>query len=109
MTPPLPKWLVVGLLVLLFGWLIIFGDQGLLTWRTLAEKKNELLREEAALTAKKQLLETETTRLEDPQYLEPVIRRELGYVKPGETVYQFPEEQDRQPHRLFQNLRKKRP
>lgn len=87
---PLPI-AVIGL-VLLFCWLLVFGDQGILTWSQLARKKTELANEETRLTQKLKDLETETKRLEDPKYLEPIIRKELGFVRPGETVFQFPEE-----------------
>ncbi|MBI2345702.1 MAG: septum formation initiator family protein [Deltaproteobacteria bacterium] len=87
---PLP---VVGLLIIgIFGWLIIFGDQGLLTWRALSNTQADLSRDETRLTEKVHALELEIERLEDPYYLEPIIRRELGYVRPGETVFQFPED-----------------
>lgn len=87
---PIP--IAVICIVLLFCWLLVFGDQGILTWRQLAHKKTGLADEEAHLTQKLRDLETETKRLEDPKYLEPIIRKELGFVRPGETIFQFPEE-----------------
>lgn len=77
----------------IFAWLIIFGDQGVLTWRALANKRAELEQEQATLAAKQKLMEDEVLHLEDPHYLEPIIRRELGLVKPGEVIFQFPEEE----------------
>ena len=40
------------------------------------------------LKAKQERLRT------DPQYVEKVAREELGYSKPGETVFRFEEEED---------------
>lgn len=87
---PIPMLAI--LLTLVFWWLLIFGDQGLLTWRGLAEKRRELIDQQTRLTEKQRQLEEEMQRLQDPHYVEPIIRRELGYVKPGETVFQFSDE-----------------
>ncbi|MBI2342797.1 MAG: septum formation initiator family protein [Deltaproteobacteria bacterium] len=76
-------------LMALFGWYIIFGDQGLLTLRRLRGTKQSMLQTEQALTHRLEALHEETGRLQDPGYLEILLRKELGYVRPGETVYQF--------------------
>lgn len=78
-------------LILLFGWYTIFGDQGVLQWRQLYLTKQDLMRTERDLSQQLQHLEQETQRLQDPAYLEPIIRRELGYIKPGERLYHFPD------------------
>jgi cell division protein FtsB len=33
----------------------------------------------------------EKEMLEDPKNLEMIIRQELGYIRPGEVIYQEPE------------------
>lgn len=88
---PIP--IVVVCVSLIFGWQLIFGDQGLLTWRSLARTKADLDAKERAHQTTLRNLQEEATRLEEPAYLEVIIRQELGYVKPGETVYQLPEEE----------------
>lgn len=81
---------IVALLVLIFfGWHIIFGDQGLLTWSKLKLTYKGLNSQERHLITRLRYLKVEAERLDDPEYLEPLIRKELGYVKPNETVYQF--------------------
>lgn len=79
-------------LIALFGWHIIFGDQGLLTRRSLRQTEHSLLTREQELTHAIEALHQETRRLKDPAYLEIFLRKELGYVRPGETVFQFPED-----------------
>ncbi len=77
-------------LILIFGWLMIFGDEGLLTLQRLAQTERTLLKTEQELTHRLERRHTEIERLKDPVYLEMLVRKEFGYVKPGETVYQFP-------------------
>ncbi len=86
---PIP--LIALALILLFGGLMIFGDEGLLTLRRLTQTRHQLLKKEQELTHRLDRLHTETDRLQDPEYLESLVRKEFGYVKPGETVYQFPD------------------
>lgn len=101
--PALPTWLgqwrqwfnpipfAAFVLVLITGWYMVFGDQGLLMLRQLRITQAELLNAEQAGVHRLHQLSEESERLKDPAYLEPIIRRDLGYVKPGEVVYQFPE------------------
>ncbi|MBI4237442.1 MAG: septum formation initiator family protein [Deltaproteobacteria bacterium] len=78
-------------LSLIFGWYIVFGDQGLVRLRQLRHTEGELRQRELALSSRLQTLAQEKVRLDDPDYLELIIRRELGYVRSGELIYQFPE------------------
>jgi cell division protein FtsB len=82
-------------LFLIFGWYMTFGDEGLLTLRRLAQTKDSLLHDEQALTHRLQELHHETRRLRNPAYLEILLRKEYGYVKEGEQVFQFPETSQR--------------
>ena len=52
----------------------------------LQKKLADLDKKMEGLVEEKKLLET------DPEYLEKVVRQELGLVKPGEVVYKFVEE-----------------
>lgn len=81
-----------------FGWLMILGDQGLLNWARLLHTKTALLETERTLAGKLEGLEQERERLHDPRALEPIIRKELGYVRSDELVFQFPEEKTPKPH-----------
>lgn len=89
---PIP--LVAIGLILFFGWLMIFGDEGLLTLQQLRQTERQSLKKEQELTHRLDRLHTEIERLKDPAYLEVLVRKEFGYVKPGETVYQFPDATD---------------
>lgn len=86
-----PVPLAAVALTLVFGWLTIFGNQGLVTWQRLGEERARLEREATLLAERRRALEEEDRQLDDPAYLEPIIRRELGFVRPGEIVFQFPE------------------
>jgi cell division protein FtsB len=77
--------------VVIFMWLLIFGDQGLVMLHQLQETKTSLTTKAAKQKQHLEELQVESERLHDPKYLEPVIRRKLGYIRPGETVYQFTE------------------
>ncbi|MBI4366232.1 MAG: septum formation initiator family protein [Deltaproteobacteria bacterium] len=95
--PPWRKWahplpLAILGLTLAFAWFIICGDQGLITWRGLAATHDALLAQETQLAERLQELEAAAKRFEEPKMLEPIIRRELGLVRPDETVFQFPEQ-----------------
>lgn len=95
--PKLREWftpltLTVTAVSLLFGWYIVFGDQGLLMWRRLQHTDRDLRTQEVILSNRLQSLEEEKIHLTDPAYLEPIIRQQLGYVKSGEVVYQFTEQ-----------------
>lgn len=81
-------WLIV-LGSVLFLWLWIFGNQGLYELRQLSTIKQSLQKETLNLQKEKENLTTESKRLEEPEYMEHVIRQELGYVKPSEKVVQF--------------------
>lgn len=70
----------------------IFGDRGLLSYLTLREKQREISSEVVVLEEENRELTEELIKLENPAYLERVIRQTLGMVKPGETVYIFPSE-----------------
>ena len=81
----------VGLFLLFISGLL--GDRGILRLHQLKQEQERL---EASIR------EQEKTKLEltrevralhgDPKYLEQLARDELGLVRPGEVVYQFPPE-----------------
>ena len=71
---------VTGMLLFLYG-------PGALRWVELKIQRHQLNSEIQALKDQNLRLVQEAWRLrEDPGYAEAVARRELGFVRPGETV-----------------------
>ncbi len=86
------RLLTIGAAVLL---LALFGPR-LVRWVELKAQESQLKAEIAALKAENRRLAEEAQRLrEDPAYAEAVARKELGLVRPGETVVKLKE--NRQP------------
>ncbi len=70
--------------------LIIFGDRGLMDYRTLKEKQVALEEANDCIISENSELKREIGLLQgDVRYIEAVARRELGMVKQGDRVYQF--------------------
>ena len=70
--------------------LIIFGDRGLMDYRTLQEKQVALEEANEIIIIENSELKREIGLLKgDVHYIEAVARRELGMVKQGDRVYQF--------------------
>ncbi|TFG90379.1 MAG: septum formation initiator family protein [Syntrophobacterales bacterium] len=70
--------------------LIIFGDRGLVDYRTLMEKQVALEEANESIIIENNELKREIGLLKgDVRYIEAVARRELGMVKQGDRVYQF--------------------
>jgi len=55
----------------------------------LRNTKHRLVQQIKESKTKIELLKQEKIRLSNPAYLESIIRRELGYIKDGEVVYQI--------------------
>lgn len=67
-------------------------------YRDLSIQEDHTDKELADLDAKIRALNEEREQLaDDPEYLERVIRTELGLVKPGEIVYKFVEQPENEP------------
>lgn len=82
------QW-VMMLLFVAFCWFAVFGNQGLYTFYSLRATQQNLIAENGALKARAEELRREEKLLHDPRYLEIIIRQELGYIRPGEVVYQM--------------------
>lgn len=82
------QWVMMFLFVA-FCWFAVFGNQGLYTFYSLHDTHQNLIAENNALQARLEELRREEKGLHDPRYLETVIRQELGYIRPGEVVYQM--------------------
>lgn len=76
------------LFFLAFCWFAVFGNQGLYTYVSLLNTQKSLIAESQTLQAKATEMKREEKLLHDPRYLEIIIRQELGYIRPGEVVYQ---------------------
>ena len=84
-----PKQRVLIWMAVACGLLFLYGA-GLLRWAELTAQKSVLEAEVARLKQENIRLYEEARRLrEDPAYAEAVARRELGFVRPGETKIKF--------------------
>lgn len=82
------------LVVVLLGLLIVAGILYGRSFLTVVALRGELSRVEgeiAALELRNEQLQLELERLTSPEHLEEVARRQLGLVKPGETVFYIAE------------------
>ncbi len=87
---PLRVGIVLGAAA--FLWFLIFGDQGIYHLNKLSMMKKRLALQRETLKTDIEKLTREKTLLQDSKNLEPVIRKELGFIRPGEIVYQEKEE-----------------
>jgi cell division protein FtsB len=75
-------------------WLLIalcFGEMGLPRYLSMRSHATQLEREITALRGENATLRRDISRLQhDPAKIEELARERLGYVRKGETVYQFP-------------------
>jgi cell division protein FtsB len=84
-----PKKKLIYAIAAAGGLIILFGP-AFLRWSELNARQEQLEAEIAYLRKENNRLYQEARRLrEDPTYAEAVVRRELGYVRPGETKIQF--------------------
>ena len=71
-----------------FFWFVVLGDQGLYQLRRLLDMRQRLTAERQSLSDDIDRLAQEKELLADPANVETVIRSELGYIKPGEIVFE---------------------
>ena len=86
------KWRVrlLGLFLVVFLALSLFGERGLLQIYKMQRVKAELQMEIRRLERSIEALSREAQTLKDhPERLEELAREALGLVRPGEIVYQF--------------------
>jgi cell division protein FtsB len=71
----------------------VLDEQGLPRYRALSDELRDVSTENERLEREVQRLEREVRDLrDDPGTIERIARDELGLVKPGELVFQFPPE-----------------
>lgn len=86
-----PIWLFVLVLVML-GFALL-GDRGVLRAMQSWQHREDLVAQLGSLHQEQQRLREEIRRLRDDRdYWEQLARKELGMVREGEIVYQFPAE-----------------
>ena len=72
--------------------LMVLDEQGLPRYRALRDELAEVQRDTERLRADVRSLSREVAALRsDPEAIERIARDELGMVRPGEIVFQFPE------------------
>ncbi len=78
------------LFLFLMGFLIVFGNNGLVDNYVMKEKLKILKEENAQVVKENNELKKEISLLRDnAQYVEMAARKELGMVKKGDIVYRF--------------------
>ncbi len=94
-------WLMLLVLTGGFFFLTVHGYQGMRQIHQLAQKREDLIRDNQELNKKNETLYREITRLkQDPLYLEEVARKEFGLVKPNEIIFFIEDEKKKEasPH-----------
>ncbi|PCI01342.1 MAG: hypothetical protein COB79_04245 [Zetaproteobacteria bacterium] len=95
----LRKWLLYSLgltIIILMFWDLTFSKHGYFVFQQEKESMLQLQVDIEALKAEKSRLQHEVIRLrEDPDVLELMIRQELGYVYPDETMIIMPERKEK--------------
>jgi cell division protein FtsB len=72
--------------------LLVLDDRGLPRYRALRDEREEVLRQNEALRHEVRTLAREVEALRvDPASMERIARDDLGMVRPGEILFQFPE------------------
>lgn len=85
-------WGLSGVALCYMTWSLIFSDHGYLVYRQEAMQTGMLRQELEELLADRERLAEEVLRLRnDPDALEELVHRELGYVYPDEIMLIMPE------------------
>lgn len=83
-----PLRVIIVAAVAAFFWFILLGDQGIWRLERLLEMRHQLTAERKGLNDEIDHLTQEKELLGDPANLETVIRAELGYIRPGEVLFE---------------------
>ncbi len=79
-----------GVFALILGVAFFFGDMGVLKYLQMRDHAKQLEQEIKGMERANEELRTEIRRAQnDPARLEELARERLGFVRPGETVYQI--------------------
>jgi cell division protein FtsB len=85
-----PRSLIILVLVLL-GLISIVYIRGFMTIASLQREITQVDQEIFALQLRNEQIREEIIKLQSPEYVEGTARRDLGLIKPGETVYRIAE------------------
>lgn len=86
-------WLLSTVALGYMTWSLIFSDHGYLVYRQEALQTEMLRAELQTLQRERERLAEEVLRLRnDPDALEELVHRELGYVHPDEIIVIMPEQ-----------------
>ncbi len=95
MTIALKRKRFIAAILVLMALVLVYsftGEKGLIQLRELYDRRNELKDNVRGLETKNAELSDEINKLRnDPAVIEDLARTRLDMVKPGETVYVFPE------------------
>lgn len=84
-----PFHIGVAAIVIILSWYTIFGNQGLYRLYELKLENRRMKEEILNLKDEIKAREKQMALFSDPTYLETIVRQELGYVKPGEIIFQL--------------------
>ena len=84
-----PFYLITSFVSLLLLFFTIFGGQGLIKLGEIKKVNHQMKSEIVSLKDQIKDRERQMKLMEDPVYLETVVRQELGYVKPWEVIFQL--------------------
>ena len=85
-----------GVFALILAVAFFFGDMGLLKYVQMRDNARQMEQELKDMERTNEALRTEIRRTQsDPARLEELARERLGFVRPGETVYQIVREPDK--------------
>ena len=83
-----PVRAVVIIAVVALFWFLVLGDQGIYQFRQLMEMKHRYKAERSKINEEIDSLTKEQEMLRNPENLEMIIRSELGYIRPGEILFE---------------------
>jgi cell division protein FtsB len=81
------------IILLVMGFLILFGRKGLIDNYKMQQKVKELIATNEQMLKENDKLKQEILLLrKDPKYIERLARNELGMVKKGDIIYRMSDE-----------------
>lgn len=92
-----PARLVAAIAVIALFWFLVLGDQGIYQFRQLMEMKHRLTAKRSRINEEIDELTREREILKNPENLRTIIRSELGYIRPGEILFEEKPAQENNP------------
>jgi len=84
------SFFALGILAVVLGWVLLYGDRGLINYLNLYKEKERLvLLKQELREENRELLKGVKGLRNDLKYIERTARQELGLVREGEIVYRF--------------------